>query len=80
MEQVTWNENKNKTIEFFRTSSVDFYNNHRYHESLNNLTPADVFFGRGENTLRRRALVKKKTIKRRRSNYYREKHMELTLV
>jgi transposase InsO family protein len=22
---------------------VEYYNNHRYHESLNNLTPADVF-------------------------------------
>lgn len=67
-------------LEHAMTDFVDFYNNHRYHESLNNLTPANVFFGRGENILRRRALVKKKTIKRRRSNYYREKHMELTLV
>lgn len=26
---------------------VDYYNHERYHESLNNLTPADVFYGRG---------------------------------
>jgi transposase InsO family protein len=28
---------------------VDYYNLRRYHESLNNLTPADVYFAQGSN-------------------------------
>jgi hypothetical protein len=48
---------------------VNFYNNQRYHESLNNLTPADVYFGRSEQILRKRTLIKNKTLINRRKNY-----------
>ena len=45
---------------------VDHYNHHRYHESLNNLTPADVYFGRGQSILNNRERIKRKTIEKRR--------------
>ncbi len=35
---------------------------HWHHESLGNLTPADVYFGRAETTLRKRKEIKQKTI------------------
>jgi transposase InsO family protein len=48
------------------TEFVDYYNNKRYHESLKNVTPADVYFGRDRQILKRRELMKQKTIKNRR--------------
>jgi putative transposase len=48
---------------------VDYYNNKRYHESLNNLTPADVYFKRDRRKLKERRLIKEETIKERRRNY-----------
>ena len=45
---------------------VDYYNSRRYHESLNNLTPADVYFGRGPTIQSWRESVKLKTIEGRR--------------
>jgi putative transposase len=45
---------------------VEYYNNCRYHESLDNLTPADVYFGRGQAILKRREKIKRKTIEQRR--------------
>ena len=45
---------------------VEHYNNRRYHESLQNLTPADVYFGHGQTILKRRERIKRKTIETRR--------------
>ena len=45
---------------------VEHYNNRRYHESLGNLTPADVYFGRGPKILRERERIKRLTTQNRR--------------
>lgn len=45
---------------------VDYYNNHRSHESIDNLTPADVYFGRGPIMLAAREKIKRQTIAERR--------------
>jgi len=42
------------------------YNHLRYHESLANLTPADVYFGRGQTILIERERIKRQTIANRR--------------
>ena len=52
---------------------IEYYINHRYHESLNNLTPADVFYGRDKKILKRRGKVKFDTIKNRRNEYVNKK-------
>jgi len=44
---------------------VDHYNTRRYHESLNNLTPEDVFLGRGNAILEKRNDIKLKTMAKR---------------
>ena len=41
---------------------VSHYNHRRYHESLDNLTPADVYCGRGPRILERREAIKQRTI------------------
>ena len=48
------------------SSFVEHYNHRRYHESLNNVTPADVFFGRQQEILSRRERIKQRTLAHRR--------------
>ena len=52
---------------------IEHYNHHRYHESLNNLTPADVFFGREYKVPEKRKKTKLETIKMRRNQYLNSK-------
>ena len=49
---------------------LDYYNHERYHESLNNLTPADVYYGRGQQVLERREQIKLNTLAMRRKMHY----------
>src|SRR5262245_44832808 len=55
-------ESKGKEISAF----VEHYNHVRYHESLSNLTPADVYFGRADTILAERERIKRATIATRR--------------
>ncbi len=57
---------------------VSYYNHERYHESLNNLTPADVFYGRGEEVLEERGMIKKNTMALRKQIHYDKQTKQLT--
>ena len=50
-------------------SFVAHYNYLRYHESIANLTPADVYFGRGQTILLERERIKRQTIQNRRLHH-----------
>lgn len=56
-------------LEYQIEAFIDHYNNDRYHESLKNLTPADVYFGRGQTILEQRERIKQKTIEQRRLQF-----------
>ncbi|MCB2063110.1 MAG: transposase, partial [Novosphingobium sp.] len=45
---------------------VEHYNHQRYHESLNNVTPADAYFGRAAAIIQQRERIKRQTIEHRR--------------
>ena len=52
---------------------IEYYNNERYHESLNNCTPASVYNGTNKIILEQRQLLKQKSMKQRRRNHLRSK-------
>ena len=45
---------------------VDYYNDHRYHEAIDNVTPSDKYFGRDREILAQRKKTKAETIRQRR--------------
>ena len=45
---------------------IEHRNHRRYDESLANLTPADIYFGRAKTTRQRRKAIERKTIENRR--------------
>jgi transposase InsO family protein len=48
---------------------VAYYNHERYHESLDNVTPADAYFGRKYEVVSEREKIKKRTMRKRKKEY-----------
>jgi transposase InsO family protein len=49
---------------------VEYYNHQRYHESLQNLTPEDVYLGREKEVLSKRDQIKQQTLAERRAHHF----------
>jgi transposase InsO family protein len=56
---------------------VDSYNNQRYHVSLDNLMPKDVYTGRAKEVLTKRAEIRKKTLQARGLQYLQARAAEV---
>ena len=71
MKNVIKLENYYSTEELERRLAefINYYNNHRYHESLQNCTPSDVYHGRHHEVLNKRKKVKLNTMKKRRKKH-----------
>ena len=59
---------------------VECYNYQRYHESLDNVTPADVYTGLAARILNNRNRIKERTMKLRKRNYKKEIAKAQTMV
>jgi len=56
---------------------VEYYNNQRLHESLDNITPADMYYGRKEEILTQRQIIKERTLAERRKINLKQRHQEV---
>jgi taurine dioxygenase len=50
-----------------------YYNHERYHEAIDNVTPADVYFGRQYEVLTEQSKIKGRTMERRKKEYLAQK-------
>ena len=57
-------------------SFVEYYNHRRCHEALDNVTPADVYFGRRNEILAQRKEAKRKTLQARREHNQRLRKLD----
>lgn len=64
----------------FKTENPQDPNHVRYHESLNNLTPADVYDGRGDEILEQRKQIKRATMAMRRGMHYDRQTIQINLM
>ena len=64
-------------LEFAIGAFVDYYNHQRYHESLDNLTPADVYLGRDEEIKQQREETKRRTLRYRRQHHFQQMAVSL---
>ena len=73
--ELCWDEAKNRIlfenyflpgdIEAHIEAFVDYHSHQRYHESLNNVTPSDVYSGRDKVILQQSERIKKDTLNAR---------------
>lgn len=50
-----------------------YYTNERYHEALDNVTPADVYYGRQYEILTERSKIQRTMMERRKNEYLAQK-------
>ena len=59
---------------------VEYYNNHKYHESLENVTQADLYLGRKEEILERKQRIKNRTLIKRRMEFSIKTYSRLVII